>query len=159
MSTRSETGSQPVERARILRVIARLNVGGPSIQAITLSHLLDERGYETRLVRGRPGRREGSMDSLADELGVRPVDLPTLRRRIGLGDIVSLAFLVREIRTFQPDVLHTHAAKAGTLGRLAAILALRARPQVIVHTFHGHVLRGYFSAPVSMLFTLVERTL
>src|SRR5919109_5486818 len=104
-------------RVRVLRVIARLNVGGPSIQAITLTRFLEDRGYETRLVRGREGAREGSMDVLADELAVRPVNLPRLRRSLGLGDVVALAFLVRELRRFQPAILHTHASKAGALGR------------------------------------------
>jgi glycosyltransferase involved in cell wall biosynthesis len=144
---------------RILRVIARLNVGGPAIQAITLSRLLDERGYETRLVRGRESSREGSMDALARELGVQPVTLPTLRRRIAIGDIASLLFLVREIRRWRPQILHTHTAKAGTLGRIAALLAGGARPPVIVHTFHGHVLSGYFPSPVSALFIAIERAL
>jgi glycosyltransferase involved in cell wall biosynthesis len=143
----------------VLRVIARLNVGGPAIQAITLSHLLDEQGYETRLIRGQEGGREGSMDALAAELGVAPVNLPTLQRRIGVGDIASLAFLVRQIRDWQPEILHTHAAKAGALGRIAALLAGRRRPRVIVHTFHGHVLTGYFSPPVSVAFTAIERFL
>jgi glycosyltransferase involved in cell wall biosynthesis len=144
---------------RVLRVIARLNVGGPAIQAITLSRLLEERGYETRLIRGREGPREGSMDALAEQYGVTPVNLPTLRRRIGLGDLASLIFLIRQIRTWQPQILHTHAAKAGALGRVAALLAGRHRPPVIVHTFHGHVLRGYFSPSVSALFTVIERLL
>jgi len=143
----------------VLRVIARLNVGGPAIQAITLSHLLDEQGYETRLIRGQEGGREGSMDALAAKLGVAPVNLPTLQRRIGVGDIASLAFLVRQIRDWQPEILHTHAAKAGALGRIAALLAGRRRPRVIVHTFHGHVLTGYFSPPVSVAFTAIERFL
>src|SRR6266516_1121420 len=150
------SGDAPV---RILRVIARLNVGGPAIQAITLSRLLDERGYETRLIRGQEGAREGSMDALAEEFGVTPVNLPTLRRRIGLVDLVSLVFLVRQIRNWQPVILHTHAAKAGTLGRLAALLAGRHRPPVIVHTFHGHVLTGYFPPVISAAFTAIERTL
>jgi glycosyltransferase involved in cell wall biosynthesis len=144
---------------RILRVIARLNVGGPAIQAITLSRLLDERGYETRLIRGREGPREGSMDALAEEYGVTPIDLPTLRRTIGLTDLAALIFLSRQIRDWQPQVLHTHTAKAGALGRTAALLAGRNRPTVIVHTFHGHVLTGYFSRPVSVAFTLIERIL
>ena len=112
---------------RVLRVIARLNVGGPSIQAITLSRFLDDCGYETRLVRGREGPREGSMDALAEELGVRPLRLPTLKRAIGLGDVLALAFLVREMRRSKPDILHTHASKAGALGRVAALLAGRGR--------------------------------
>ena len=144
---------------RVLRVIARLNVGGPSIQAITLTRLLEERGYETRLVRGREGAREGSMDALAWQLGVRPVSLPTLKRRIGLADLASLVFLVRQIREWQPQILHTHAAKAGALGRTAALLAGRRRPPVIVHTFHGHVLTGYFSPAISAVFTAIERAL
>jgi glycosyltransferase involved in cell wall biosynthesis len=144
---------------RVLRVIARLNVGGPAIQAITLSSLLEERGYETRLVRGREGPREGSMDALAEQLGVTPVNLPTLKRRIGLADLGSLFFLVRQIRDWQPQILHTHAAKAGALGRTAALLAGRRRPPVIVHTFHGHVLTGYFPRSVSTIFTVIERML
>jgi glycosyltransferase involved in cell wall biosynthesis len=143
----------------VLRVIARLNVGGPAIQAITLSRVLDERGYETRLIRGQEGDREGSMDALASALGVVPVNLPTLQRRIGVGDVASLAFLVRQIRSWQPEILHTHAAKAGALGRIAALLAGRRRPRVIVHTFHGHVLTGYFSSPVSVAFIAIERFL
>jgi glycosyltransferase involved in cell wall biosynthesis len=144
---------------RVLRVIARLNVGGPSIQAITLTRLLEERGYETRLVRGREGAREGSMDALAKQLGVAPVSLPTLKRKIGLADLASLVFLVRQIRAWQPQILHTHTAKAGALGRTAALLAGRRRPPVIVHTFHGHVLTGYSPAPISAAFTAIERAL
>jgi glycosyltransferase involved in cell wall biosynthesis len=151
--------NEPSAPTRILRVIARLNVGGPAIQAITLSRLLEERGYETRLVRGREGPREGSMDGLAEELGVKPVSLPTLQRRIGVGDLASLLFLRRQIREWRPQILHTHAAKAGALGRMAAVLAGRDRPPVIVHTFHGHVLTGYFSPFVSRLFTSIERLL
>jgi glycosyltransferase involved in cell wall biosynthesis len=144
---------------RVLRVIARLNVGGPAIQAITLSRLLEERGYETRLVRGKEGAREGSMDALAEQYGVTPVNLPTLKRRIGLADVASLMFLVREIRAWKPQILHTHAAKAGALGRVAALLAGRRRPPVIVHTFHGHVLTGYFPPLISAGFTVIERAL
>jgi glycosyltransferase involved in cell wall biosynthesis len=147
------------EPTRILRVIARLNVGGPAIQAITLSRLLDERGYETRLIRGQEGSREGSMDALAEEYGVIPVSLPTLKRAVGFGDLAALFFLVRQIREWRPEILHTHTAKAGALGRTAALLAGRSRPPVIVHTFHGHVLTGYFSRPVSLAFTWIERLL
>jgi glycosyltransferase involved in cell wall biosynthesis len=151
--------SEAARPTRVLRVIARLNVGGPAIQAITLSRLLDEHGYETRLIRGREGPREGSMDALAEEYGVTPIDLPTLKRAIGFADLAALVFLVRQIRAWRPQVLHTHTAKAGALGRVAAVLAAGRRPPVIVHTFHGHVLTGYFSWPVSTAFTWVERIL
>ena len=147
------------DEVRVLRVIARLNVGGPAIQAITLSRLLEDRGYETRLVRGREAPREGSMDALAEELGVTPISLPTLQRQIGLADFAALLFLRRQIRDWRPHILHTHAAKGGALGRLAALLAGRARPPVIVHTFHGHVLTGYFSPFVSGVFRWIEKLL
>jgi glycosyltransferase involved in cell wall biosynthesis len=98
------------------------------------------------------------MDALAERLEVRPFDLPTLKRDIGLGDPAALFFLARQLREWQPAILHTHAAKAGTLGRLAALLSGR-RPPVVVHTFHGHVLSGYFSRPVSNAFIAIERTL
>jgi glycosyltransferase involved in cell wall biosynthesis len=159
MFERSAVEAGDTGTTRVLRVIARLNVGGPAIQAITLTRLLGERGYETLLVRGREGPREGSMDPLAEELGVQPVDLPTLKRRIGIGDLVSLVFLVRQIRSWQPQVLHTHAAKAGALGRMAALLAAGRRPPVIIHTFHGHVLTGYFPPLISAAFTAIERML
>jgi glycosyltransferase involved in cell wall biosynthesis len=159
MFARSTVEARDAGATRVLRVIARLNVGGPSIQAITLSRLLEERGYETLLVRGREGAREGSMDSLAEQLGVKPVELPTLKRRIGVGDLVSLVFLVQQIRSWRPEILHTHAAKAGALGRMAALLALGRRPPVIVHTFHGHVLTGYFPPLISAMFTAIERIL
>ena len=153
------SASENAAPTRVLRVIARLNVGGPAIQAITLSRLLEEHGYETRLVRGQEGAREGSLDALAEEYGVTPVKLPTLKRSIGLGDLASLVFLVRQIRDWQPQILHTHTAKAGALGRTAALLAGRYRPPVIVHTFHGHVLTGYFHPLISAAFTAIEREL
>lgn len=99
------------------------------------------------------------MDSLAEEFGVMPVELPTLKRRIGIGDLASLVFLVQQIRNWQPQILHTHAAKAGALGQVAALLAAHRRPPVIVHTFHGHVLTGYFSPLISAAFTAIERAL
>jgi glycosyltransferase involved in cell wall biosynthesis len=151
--------SDPAPPTRILNVIARLNVGGPAIHAITLTRLLEERGYDARLIRGRERPREGSMDALAERYGVRPISLPALKRDVGLSDFAALVFLVREIRNWQPHILHTHTAKAGALGRLAALLAGRRRPPVVVHTFHGHVLTGYFSRPVSAVFTAIERLL
>jgi glycosyltransferase involved in cell wall biosynthesis len=99
------------------------------------------------------------MDALAEEYGVQPVSLPTLKRAIGIADVAALVFLIRQIRAWRPQILHTHTAKAGALGRTAALLAGRRRPAVVVHTFHGHVLAGYFSRPVSLAFTWLERLL
>lgn len=148
------------EAVRVLRVIGRLNVGGPAIQAITLSDRLNERGYETTLVRGREGPAEGSMDHLAAQLGVEPVLLPSLRRSIGGRDVAALLRLRRLIRDERPEILHTHLAKAGTLARLAALLVGRSRrPRVTIHTFHGHVLTDYFGRSQSSVIRAVERWL
>src|SRR3954453_23663053 len=150
--------SPDAETVRLVRIIARLNVGGPSIQAITLTRRLDSRGYRTRLVRGREGAREGSMDYLASELGVVPTLVP-MRRDPGLADLASLRRLVAIVRSDRPGIVHTHAAKAGTLGRLAALIASgRSRP-LLVHTFHGHSLTGYFSGRTARVYRMIERWL
>jgi len=144
---------------RVARIISRLNIGGPAIQAITMTRLLAPLGYETLLIRGSEAGHEGSMDPLARELGVVPLLVPRMRRELGLRDVIAFAHLVRTLRRFRPDVVHTHAAKAGTLGRLAAIVPGRGRPRVIVHTFHGHSLSGYFSSRQAALFLAIERFL
>jgi glycosyltransferase involved in cell wall biosynthesis len=144
---------------RILRVIARLNVGGPSIQAITLTQRMDELGYRTRLLRGTEAQDEGNMDYLAERLGVRPVLVRSLRRAIGPHDALALGRVWVEIVRTRPDVLHTHAAKAGSIARLAALLSGPFAPRVRVHTFHGHVLTGYFSPRAARVFQTIERFL
>jgi glycosyltransferase involved in cell wall biosynthesis len=148
------------ERVRVLRVIARLNVGGPALHVSYLTRGLDERGYETTLVTGSIGPGEGSMAYVADELGVQPVYVPELQREISFGDErQATAAILRLLRRHRPHVLHTHTAKAGAVGRLAALLAGRDRPPVVVHTFHGHVLRGYFSPSRTAAFGAIERGL
>ena len=144
---------------RIARIISRLNVGGPAIQAITMTKLLGPLGYETLLIRGSEADHEGSMDHLAHELGVQPLRVRAMRREVGPRDLIAFVGLVRALRRFRPDVVHTHAAKAGTLGRLAAIVPGRGRPRVIVHTFHGHSLSGYFSSRRARVFLAIERCL
>jgi glycosyltransferase involved in cell wall biosynthesis len=150
--------SEPI---RVVRIIARLNVGGPAIQAITLTKHLEPLGYRTTLVRGREDAEEGDMDYLADALAVHPVLVPTLRRSPGWGDLGALATLAGVIRRERPHIIHTHAAKAGTLGRLAGWasgLAPGRRP-VLIHTFHGHSLTGYFSPPTVSIYRRIERSL
>ncbi len=145
---------------KILRVIARLNVGGPTLNVAYLTKGLAPLGYETTLVTGRIGSNEGSMDYVASEAGVRPLYIGSLQRNLSLfADFGALLRLVGLIRSQRPDVLHTHTAKAGALGRAAALLSGRARPGVVVHTYHGHVLTGYFSPLMSRLFLGVERFL
>jgi glycosyltransferase involved in cell wall biosynthesis len=151
----------PEPSIRIVRIIARLNIGGPAIQAITLSNRLETLGYRTTLVRGREEPEEGNMDYLADELGVRPVLVPSLRRNPGLHDLRALIALTGTIRREQPHIVHTHAAKGGTLGRLAALAAGiggRGRP-ILIHTYHGHSLTGYFSPRIAAIYRQIERLL
>jgi glycosyltransferase involved in cell wall biosynthesis len=149
-----------VTPVRLVRIISRLNIGGPAIQAITLTQRLTPLGYETTLIRGREAPDEGNMDYLADELNVRPVLIRSLERNPGPQDLVALYLLIRALRTRQPRIVHSHAAKAGTLGRLAVLLAFRPghRP-ILIHTFHGHSLSGYFSSRRNAAFLLIERFL
>jgi glycosyltransferase involved in cell wall biosynthesis len=146
---------------RIVRVISRLNIGGPAIQAISLTRALEPLGYRTTLVRGSEGRDEGSMDHLAQELGVRPVRVPALRREPGLHDVRVLLAMIWILHRERPQIVHTHAAKGGTIGRAAALLACRGRRgrAVLVHTYHGHSLSGYFSPRASAVYLRIERFL
>jgi glycosyltransferase involved in cell wall biosynthesis len=148
------------EPVRVLRVIARLNMGGPALHVAYLSAGLVERGYDTTLVAGTLARGEESMAHVAEERGVAVVVLPELSREIApLHDLRAARRLAHLIREQRPHILHTHTAKAGAVGRLAALFARDARPPIVVHTFHGHVLRGYFGPVRSRLFRLLERRL
>ena len=145
---------------KILRVIARLNMGGPALHVAYLTAGLRERGYDTTLVAGSLARGEDSMAFVADELGVEVVRIDELGREISpLRDLAATIRLARLIRRERPQILHTHTAKAGTVGRVAALLAGSRRPPIVIHTFHGHVLRGYFGPLRSLFFRLLERWL
>ncbi len=142
----------------MLRVIARLNMGGPALHVAYLSAGLAERGYETTLVAGSLARGEGSMAFVAEQRGVRIEHLDALSREISpLRDAVAIFRLARMMRELRPHILHTHTAKAGAVARLATMLAGGARPPIVVHTFHGHVLRGYFGRFQTTAFRLLER--
>jgi glycosyltransferase involved in cell wall biosynthesis len=144
---------------RVLHVIARLNVGGAAGQVIFLTRLLSERGYETTLIRGSEEADEGTMDYLAEQLDVRPLHMPSIRRNVGWHDLRALVALSLTIARLRPDIVHTHAAKAGTLGRLASSIAPGRSSRVLVHTFHGHSLTGYFSSPTARAFRAIEHLL
>jgi glycosyltransferase involved in cell wall biosynthesis len=147
-------------RVKILRVIARLNMGGPALHVAYLTEGLTKRGYDTTLVSGSLARGEDSMAFVADAHGVEIVRIDELGREISpLRDLLATIRLARLIRKERPQILHTHTAKAGTVGRVAALLAGSRKPPIVVHTFHGHVLRGYFGPVRTLLFRLLERWL
>lgn len=144
---------------RVLRVIARLNMGGPAHHVGFLSGLLDPERYETLLLHGEIGAGEAQLSTTADRLGVRRETVPGLRPELRPWDDLRALFgLIRWVRRYKPDLVHTHTAKAGMLARLAAVLAGRPRP-LIVHTYHGHVLEGYFGPVRNFVYRSLERFL
>lgn len=149
--------SRSDRRIRVLRVITRMNVGGPAHHVSVLSGLLDPSRYETVLVAGQLGRGEASADALAARYGARLEPMATLGREVRpVGDAKAFAELVQRIRRFRPDIVHTHLTKAGLLGRFAAACAVRPRP-VILHTYEGNVMEGYFSPSMNATFQRLER--
>lgn len=149
---------------RILRLITRLNAGGPARHVVWLSAGLRERGYETRLVSGDLAPGESDLSSFAAERGVALERICGLSREIDVrGDLRVIPALVSLIRSFNPHIVHTHTAKAGLVGRLAARLVNAGRPpgsrMRVVHTFHGNVLSGYFHPAKEGAFRLLERGL
>jgi glycosyltransferase involved in cell wall biosynthesis len=143
----------------VLRVIARLNMGGPAHHVGLLGSMLDGERYETLLLHGEVGAGEASLEDSVRSRGVTLAQVPGLRPEVRPhDDLRALASLVRAIRRARPDIVHTHTAKAGMLGRLAAVLAGGARP-VLVHTYHGHVLEGYFDPLRTATYRAMERRL
>ncbi len=150
-------GGEPI---RVLRIIARLNMGGPALHVSYLAHGLESRGYHTTLAAGQVGPGEESMAFVAAERGVEVLEIPQLGRELDpFRDPIAVRSIARLIRELRPHILHTHTAKAGALGRTAALVSGSARPPVIVHTFHGHVLRGYFDPLRTAAYRTIERRL
>jgi glycosyltransferase involved in cell wall biosynthesis len=145
------------ERIKVMQIIARMNVGGPAVIVAELMRGLDANHFNQVLITGYCDETE------ADYLDVVATDIKATRIA-GLGRSVSLmadlkAFvgLIRTIRKFNPDIIHTHTAKAGVLGRLASIIA--GRGAIRIHTFHGHLLHGYFSGWKTKLVIAIEKFL
>jgi glycosyltransferase involved in cell wall biosynthesis len=140
---------------KILRIIARLNIGGPSIHVTNLNYYLDKNyGYSSTLVYGSLAEGEGSMEYLATDKNLTTIVLPGLGREINFKkDIRTIIDLYKIIKKEKPDIVHTHTAKAGTVGRIAAILA---RTPKIYHTFHGHVFHSYFGFLKTLIFIYIE---
>ncbi len=153
---------------RILRIIARLNVGGPARHVVLLTEKFREKGWVSELVVGEVGPGEASMADFAASRGIRPIKFDALGRELHpVRDLIIVWKIFRLMRRLRPDIVHTHTAKAGAVGRFAAFLYRRLHwrglwsplPLQIYHTFHGHVLHGYFSPLKERVFRFIERAL
>jgi glycosyltransferase involved in cell wall biosynthesis len=153
---------------KVLRIIARLNVGGPAKHVAWLEAGLRRRGVESLLVAGVVAKGEDDMGYFAESLGVRPRVIPEMSREVSPKDLLTVWKLYRLLRRERPDIVHTHTAKAGTVGRVAGLLyrwltpsALWGRPRRcrMVHTYHGHIFHSYYGRWKTRLFLSVERAL
>ena len=143
------------KKLKILRIISRMNVGGPSKHVVNLAEGLNKYNCETLLISGQPSESEGEMFALADNKNFKLKKIEYLKRPISLFyDLLSFIKIVKAIKDFSPDIVHTHTTKAGILGRTAALLC--GVPK-IYHTYHGHVFKGYFSKLQSCLIVAIER--
>ncbi len=144
-------------RIKVMRIIARMNVGGPAVQVTGLLRGLNSSDFEHRLYTGFCDSHEADyLENVAKD--VKAIRIEGFGRRVSLGgDLQALFSLVKEIRGFKPHVIHTHTAKAGFLGRIASILSFH--PSIRVHTFHGHLLNGYFGSFKRYLVVLAEKVL
>jgi glycosyltransferase involved in cell wall biosynthesis len=144
----------------IVHAIARLNVGGAALHVIQLAAQQRARGHDVTVVAGTLADGEESMEYVADDLDVPVIRLPALQRELSLlADATAVRELRRTVVRRCADVLHTHTAKAGATGRIAAMLPSGGWPRTTVHTFHGHVLSGYFGGRREKVFIRIERSL
>jgi len=156
------------EQTKVIRIIARLNVGGPAKHVVWLTSGLKDAGFDTLLVTGKVPEGEEDMGYFAAEMGVIPRYFSEMSREISLNDAVTVWKLFRLFLRERPDIVHTHTAKAGTVGRIAGFLYRWLTPGVLigkprqckfVHTYHGHVFHSYYGRGRTRLFLAVERLL
>jgi len=142
-------------QVKVMQIIARMNVGGPAVIVAELMRGLDKSAFEQILVTGYCDENESDyLDTVATD--IKATRIAGLGRSVSLiADLKAFFGLVSLIRKFKPDVIHTHTAKAGVLGRLASLLA--GRGAVRVHTFHGHLLHGYFNFAITQIVILIEK--
>ena len=141
---------------KILRIINRFNLGGPTYNAAYLSRYMPPE-FETLLVGGEKDDSEDSSEFIVKNLGLDPIIIPEMKREIDLkNDFEAYRKMVKIIEEFKPDIVHTHASKAGTIGRLAAA---NMKVPVIIHTFHGHVFHSYFGKMKTVMYKNIERNL
>lgn len=154
---REDVAMESPKPVKVMQVIARMNVGGPAVLVVDLMRNLDSQKFSTVLVTGYCDENE--VDYLDEVAGdVAAIRIPGLGRSVSpFRDLSAFFLLMKEIKKYKPDVIHTHTAKAGVLGRLAGLIA---RPQSKrIHTFHGHLLHGYFSSSKTRLVVLLEKVL
>lgn len=150
------------KRIKILRMIARLNIGGPAIHVHLLTKRLDKDKFQPTLITGRISPQEGDMSYLFDPLDIKPIIIGELQRDISLKmDLKAFQRTLKILRQQKPDIVHTHTAKAGSSARLAVLFhnLVFGRDVHTVHTFHGHVFEGYFCKAESLMFVWIERLL
>ena len=150
----SRSNSTPI---RLMRIIARMNVGGPAVQVSGLMRGFNSVDFDQRLYTGFCAVDEADyVDTVATD--IKATRIKGFGRRVSLGgDVKAFVSLIKEIRTFKPHIIHTHTAKAGFLGRIASIVSLQ--PSIRVHTFHGHLLNGYFGSIKRALVVIAEKVL
>jgi glycosyltransferase involved in cell wall biosynthesis len=153
---------------RIVRIIDRLNIGGPAKHVTWLAAGLRDQEFVTTLITGTVPPGEGDMSYFAREANVTPLIIEEMSRELSPRDLLVIAKLVRQLFKLKPQIVHTHKAKAGAAGRVAAMiykwltpsaLWLRPRPCKIVHTYHGHIFHSYYGAAKTRLFISIERAL
>ena len=156
------------QHTRVVRIIARLNVGGPAKHVVWLTSGLEDAGYRSLLVAGTVPEGEEDMSYFADQAGVKPLYIPEMSREISLKDAVTTWKLFRLLLREKPDIVHTHTAKAGTVGRVAGFLYRWLTPGVFigrprackfVHTYHGHVFHSYYGRLRTGIFLTIEKLL
>lgn len=142
---------------KVLRIITRMNIGGPAVQVSGLMQGMDKGVFNQELVTGRC--LDNEVDYLESKLpNLKVIRIETLSRRISIfSDISTLLFLIKKIREFKPYIIHTHLAKAGVIGRVASLLS--GHKSIRIHTYHGHLLTGYFTGYKLALLIFVEKSL
>ena len=149
--------SKDMRPIRIMRIVARMNVGGPAVQVSGLMRGIDSAEFDQRLYTGFCTEEEADyLDSVATD--VKAIRIEGLGRRVSLrDDFRAFLSLAKAIHEFKPHIIHTHTAKAGTLGRIASLVSMQK--SIRVHTFHGHLLNGYFGSFKKTLVVITERLL
>ena len=146
------------KKQKVLIVLNRFNVGGPSFNVAFLVKHLDFKKFETLLIGGKEDSHEKPSDYIFKNENIEFIKLSFMRRRVSfLYDLISLFQIIKIIYNFKPDIIHTHAAKAGLLGRLASFFY--KKNVKIIHTYHGNVFEGYFSSFKNKIILSVEKFL